>query len=135
VLINYNEQDFAEALPRRVDVILDVVGAKYLDANVRALADDGRLVVIGLQGGVAAELKLNRLLAKRGTIHATSLRGRPTHQKAAICDAVMRDVWPLYASGAIRPVIDRVLPLDQAPEAHRVIAESGHVGKVILQVR
>ncbi len=132
VLINYREQDFVQALPQQMDVILDVVGAKYLDRNVRALADGGRLVVIGLQGGVKAELNLGALLSKRGSIIATSLRSRSTEQKSAICEAVVREVWPHYATGAIRPVVDRVLPLADAAEAHRLLAESGHFGKVLL---
>lgn len=132
-LINYREQDFVEAGP--FDVILDVVGAKYLQRNVAALADGGRLVVIGLQGGVQAELNLAALLAKRGSIMATSLRSRPDSQKADICAAVVEHVWPLYASGQIVPVVDRELPLTQAPAAHELLASSGHFGKVILQVR
>ncbi len=132
-LINYREQDFVEAGP--FDVILDVVGAKYLQRNVAALADGGRLVVIGLQGGVAAELNLAALLAKRGSIIATSLRSRPDDQKAGICQAVVENVWPLYETGQIRPVVDRELPLTQAPAAHELLASSGHFGKVILQVR
>ena len=132
-LINYREQDFVEAGP--FDVILDVVGAKYLQRNVAALADGGRLVVIGLQGGVQAELNLAALLAKRGSIMATSLRSRPDSQKADICAEVVEHVWPLYASGQIVPVVDRELPLTQAPAAHELLAGSGHFGKVILQVR
>jgi len=134
VLMNYREQDFVEALPQPADVILDVVGAKYLERNVRALADGGRLVVIGLQGGVKAELNLGALLAKRGSVIATTLRSRPAEQKAAICEAVVREVWPLYASGAIKPVVDRVLPLGQAAEAHRLLADSSHFGKVVLAI-
>ena len=134
VLMNYREQDFVEALPQPADVILDVVGAKYLERNVRALADGGRLVVIGLQGGVKAELNLGALLAKRGSVIATTLRSRPAAQKAAICEAVVREVWPLYASGAIKPVVDWVLPLGQAPEAHRLLADSSHFGKVVLAI-
>lgn len=134
VLINYRDQAFADVLPQPVDVILDVVGAKYLDANVSALAGGGRLVVIGLQGGVKAELNLGALLSKRGSVIATSLRSRTPEQKAAICAAVVRDVWPLYGSGAIRPVVDRVLPLARAADAHRLLADSGHFGKVLLEV-
>ncbi|MCU0298255.1 MAG: NAD(P)H-quinone oxidoreductase [Candidatus Nanopelagicales bacterium] len=134
VLINYREQDFVEALPRPVDVILDVVGAKYLERNVSALADGGRLVVIGLQGGVKAELNLGSLLSRRGCVIATSLRTRSDVQKAQICSAVVRDVWPLYDAGAIKPVVDRVLPLAQAEAAHRLLADSGHFGKVLLEV-
>lgn len=134
VLINYREQDFTTALPRRVDVILDVVGAKYLAANVRALADGGRLVIIGLQGGTRAELNIAALLAKRASVTATALRSRSPQQKAAICEAVVRDVWPLYGSGDIRAVVDRVLPLAQASEAHRLLEQSSHFGKVLLDV-
>lgn len=133
LLINYREQDFAAEVPP-MDVILDVVGAKYLDANVRTLADGGRLVVIGLQGGVKAELNLGLLLAKRASVTATSLRTRSAEQKAAICTSVVENVWPLYASGQIRPVIDRVLPLAEAAQAHQLLADSGHFGKVVLQV-
>jgi putative PIG3 family NAD(P)H quinone oxidoreductase len=134
VLIDYREQDFVEALPQPVDVILDVVGAKYLERNVRALADGGRLVVIGLQGGVKAELDLGLLLGKRASVTATSLRSRNDAQKAAICAEVVEHVWPLYASGAIRTVTDRVLPLAEAGQAHQVLADSGHFGKVLLAV-
>jgi len=134
VLINYREQDFVEALPQPVDVILDVMGAKYLDANVRALARRGRLVVIGLQGGVTADLNLGLLLGKSASVTATALRSRPAPEKAAICAEVVANVWPLYASGAIRPVIDRVLPLAQVGLAHETLADSSHVGKVLLEV-
>ena len=105
-------------MEHRADVILDVMGAKYLADNINSLAPDGRLVVIGMQGGVKAELNLGALLSKGGTVVATSLRGRSEESKAAICEAVVRDVWPLFESGQIRPVIDSVLPLDQAAEAH-----------------
>jgi putative PIG3 family NAD(P)H quinone oxidoreductase len=132
-LINYREQDFVESGP--FDVILDVVGARYLQRNVAALADGGRLVVIGLQGGISAELNLATLLGKRGSIIATSLRSRPDDQKAAICQAVVDNVWPLYATGEVKPVVDREMPLTQAPAAHELLAGSGHFGKVILQVR
>lgn len=137
VLINYRTQDFPEELRAATDghgadVILDIMGAKYLTPNVAALAADGRIVVIGLQGGVKAELNLGALLTKRGTIAATALRSRPDEQKAEICRRVVADVWPAIAAGQIRPVIDRVLPLGQAAEAHRVMAASDHVGKILL---
>ena len=134
VLINYHEVKFVEALEHRADVILDVMGAKYLADNINSLAPDGRLVVIGMQGGVKAELNLGALLSKGGTVVATSLRGRSDASKAAICEAVEREVWPMFASGQIKPVVDTVLPLDQAPEAHRMLAESRAFGKVVLQV-
>ncbi|MET7639405.1 NAD(P)H-quinone oxidoreductase [Streptomyces sp. NPDC005438] len=137
VLINYREQDFVEELRkatdgRGADVILDVVGAKYLPDNVRALATGGRLVVIGLQGGVKGELNLGALLAKRASVTATSLRARPPEEKAAIVAEVREKVWPMLADGRVRPVVDRVLPMWEAAQAHRILEESGHVGKVVL---
>jgi len=140
VTINYHEQDFvervlAETAGRGVDVILDNMGAAYLDRNVRALAPDGRLVVIGLQGGRVGELDLGRLLGKRAAVHATSLRARPAEQKADIVAAVRRDVWPAIEAGAVRPVIDRTLPLSEAANAHRVLEAGEHVGKILLRTR
>jgi NADPH:quinone reductase-like Zn-dependent oxidoreductase len=117
------------------DVILDVIGAKYLGRNVEALAVEGRLVVIGMQGGRTAELDLGMLMAKRAAVLATTLRARPAAEKATIVAAVRAHVWPLLASGAIRPVVDRVLPLREAAEAHRVVEASTHVGKVLLSTR
>jgi putative PIG3 family NAD(P)H quinone oxidoreductase len=131
VTINYRDEDFAEAGP--YDVILDIIGAKYLERNVRSLATHGRLVVIGLQGGTKAELDLGAMLAKRATIHATSLRTRPLEEKAAIVASVRENVWPLVESGSVRPVIDRTLPMPKAAEAHRILESSGHVGKILLE--
>ena len=128
----YKEEDFVSAGP--FDVVLDNMGAKYLERNVAALATDGRLVVIGLQGGLRAELDLGTLLRKRASVHATSLRARPLEEKAAICAAVQEHVWPLVADGRVRPVVDRVLALDEVGEAHRVVEASEHTGKVILAV-
>ena len=116
----------------RADVVLDIVGAKYLAKNVGVLNPNGRLVVIGLQGGVRAELDLGALLAKRGTVAATSLRLRPVEEKGAIVDDVRSYVWPLVEAGVVRPVVDRVLPLADAAEAHRVMAAGEHVGKIVL---
>jgi putative PIG3 family NAD(P)H quinone oxidoreductase len=120
---------------RGVDVILDVMGAKYLEPNVDALAADGRLVVIGLQGGRKGTLDLNRLLVKRGTVTATSLRGRPSEQKAAIARLVVERVWPMIASGRIRPAPETRFPLDRVADAHRYLDSGDHTGKVILVVR
>jgi putative PIG3 family NAD(P)H quinone oxidoreductase len=128
----YKDEDFVEAGP--FDVILDNMGAKYLERNVTALATNGRLVVIGLQGGVKGELNLGTLLAKRAAVHATSLRARPPAEKAAIVSAVLAAVWPAVEAGEVRPVIDRVLPLADVAEAHRVVEASTHVGKVVLAV-
>jgi putative PIG3 family NAD(P)H quinone oxidoreductase len=139
VLIDYREQDFAEEVRaatggRGADVVLDIMGAKYLERNVKALARGGRIVVIGLQGGVRGELHLGALLAKGGTIAATSLRGRPLDEKAEIVAAVREHVWPLIAAGRVRPVVDRTVPMSNAARAHGVLEESGHVGKVVLTV-
>ncbi|MHB9860484.1 NAD(P)H-quinone oxidoreductase [Streptomyces sp. YIM S03343] len=139
VLINYREQDFvAEILQATdgagADVILDNMGAKYLGRNVQALAVNGRLAIIGMQGGVKGELNIGTLLAKRAAISATSLRARPLGEKAAIVAAVREHVWPLVESGHVRPVVDREVLMDDAAAAHRVVEESGHVGKVLLVV-
>ncbi|MEV6005885.1 NAD(P)H-quinone oxidoreductase [Streptomyces sp. NPDC051976] len=130
ILVNYREQDFAAEVT--ADVILDIMGAKYLQRNVDALAVNGRLVIIGLQGGVKAELNLAQLLTKRAAVAATSLRPRPLDEKAAIVAAVREHVWPLIESGAVRPVVDRALPIQEAAEGHRVVDGSTHVGKVLL---
>lgn len=137
--IDYMTEDFVGRVAditdgHGADVILDVVGAKYLDRNVRSLAVGGRLVVIGLQGGTRGELDLNRLLGRRGTITATSLRARPPAEKAEICRRVVAEVWPLVAAGRIRPVVHRVLPLARAAAAHDELAASGHVGKILLDM-
>ncbi|WP_019143930.1 NAD(P)H-quinone oxidoreductase [Aeromicrobium massiliense] len=138
VLINYREQDFVEVLQdagARPDVILDNMGAKYLDRNVRALATGGRLVVIGMQGGTRAELDLGLLLSKRASVTATSLRARPADEKATIVAETVEHVWPLLESGAVQPVVHATLDLDDVQEAHRLLEESSHVGKVLLRVR
>lgn len=137
VTINYREEDFVarvreETAGRGVDVILDIVGASYLARNLAALAADGRLVIIGLQGGRRAELDLGTLLARRGTVRATSLRSRPIDQKAEIVAAVLTSVWPLLESARIRPVIDRTLPLNRADEAHALLEAGEVVGKIVL---
>lgn len=134
--ILYREQDFVAELAALggADVILDNMGASYLQRNVEALAVGGRLVVIGLQGGVTGELNLGMLLGKRAAVHATSLRSRPAAQKAAIVAGVLAQVWPAIEAGSVRPVIDRVLPLEQAAQAHRVLESSTHIGKIVLQV-
>jgi NADPH:quinone reductase-like Zn-dependent oxidoreductase len=89
-------------------------------------------VIIGMQGGVKAELNLAAMMTKRASLHATSLRARPTEEKAAIVAAVLAAVWPAVEAGEVKPVIDRVLPLDQVAEAHRIVEASGHIGKVVL---
>ncbi len=139
VLINYREQDFVEVIEaetggRGVDVVLDNMGAAYLERNIACLAAGGRLVVIGMQGGVKAEIDLGVLLRRNGTVHATTLRGRTAEQKAEICTEVERHVWPWIASGIVKPVIDRVMPIAEAADAH-VALEAGDVtGKIVLSV-
>ncbi|MFJ9076579.1 NAD(P)H-quinone oxidoreductase [Streptomyces sp. NPDC102278] len=137
ILIDYREQDFVEELRAATDgagadVILDIVGAKYLARNLDALAVNGRLAIIGLQGGAKAEVNLGALLAKRAAITATSLRARPLEEKAAIVAAVREHVWPLVTTGRVRPVVHATYPMRDAAEAHRVMESSAHVGKLLL---
>jgi putative PIG3 family NAD(P)H quinone oxidoreductase len=139
VLINYREQDFVDVIAaetggRGVDVILDNMGAKYLERNIACLAPGGRLVVIGMQGGVAAEIDLGVLLRRNGTVHATTLRGRTPEQKAEICTQVERHVWPWIAAGIVKPVVDRVVPMTDAADAHRALEAGDVTGKIILTV-
>ncbi|GAA1018476.1 NAD(P)H quinone oxidoreductase [Acrocarpospora pleiomorpha] len=127
--INYREEDFST---RRADVILDIIGAKYLKQNVDALNTGGRLVVIGLQGGAVGELDLGKLLGKRGSVSAAGLRGRPADEKGVICRGVAENVWPLVSAGAIKPVIHARIPMEHAAEAHRLLERGDHVGKILL---
>jgi putative PIG3 family NAD(P)H quinone oxidoreductase len=129
-VVNYREEDFAEKV--KADVILDIMGAKYLAGNVRALRAGGRLVVIGLQGGRKAELDLGALLAKRLSVHGTTLRARPVEEKGAIVRSVVDNVWPLVAAGAVRPVVHAEVPMAEAAEAHRMLDSGEHVGKILL---
>ena len=139
IMINYQEQDFVEVMNditggRGVDVILDNMGAAYLERNVLALARNGRLAIIGMQGGSKAELNINTLLRKNGTVHAASLRGRPESEKLAICQQVERNIWPWVHAGLVTPVIGATLPLQDAAAAHQLL-ESGEItGKIVLTV-
>jgi putative PIG3 family NAD(P)H quinone oxidoreductase len=136
--IDYAQQEFVEAVldatgGRGVDVVLDLVGAPYLLRNLDALADDGVIVLLG--GDLSpTEVPLGRMLRKRATITATALRSRPLEQKAEIVAAVRAEVWPAVAEGRIRPVVDRVVPMADAAEAHRALASGGTIGKVVLAV-
>jgi putative PIG3 family NAD(P)H quinone oxidoreductase len=137
ILVNHREQDFVAVVRKATgghgaDVVLDNMGAAYLARNVDVLAPGGRLVVIGLQGGRRAELDLAALMGRRGAVVGTTLRARPPSEKAAIVASVREHVWPLVESGAVRPVVHEVLPLAEAARAHRVMAESSHVGKLLL---
>lgn len=140
ILINYREADFVERIAAATggagaDVIFDIMGASYLDRNLAALAPDGRLVIIGLQGGIKAELNIGALIAKRLSVIGTALRSRPTdgpHGKAAIAADVVASVWPMIADGRVRPVIGARFPMDQAGEAHRLLASGDTSGKILL---
>ena len=139
ILVNYRTEDF-EAVVREAtdghgaDVILDTIGAKYLTRNVGLLAVNGRLVVIGLQGGRTAEINLGAMLAKRCALVATTLRARPAAEKAVIVAAVREHVWPLIESGRVRPIVHAAYPLGDAAGAHREMEASTHVGKLLLRV-
>jgi putative PIG3 family NAD(P)H quinone oxidoreductase len=137
ILVDYRTQDFVAAVRaatdgRGADVVLDNMGAAYLGRNVEVLAVNGRLVVIGLQGGRVAELDLGALLYKRAAVLATSLRSRPAAEKASIVASVREHVWPLIADGAVRPIVYARLPLAQAADAHRLMEASTHIGKILL---
>jgi putative PIG3 family NAD(P)H quinone oxidoreductase len=139
VTINYRDQDFVEVVKDAtdgagVDVILDNMGAKYLGRNVDALALEGRLVIIGMQGGSKGELDINALLRKRGAVIATSLRSRPVGEKAAICAALVEHVWPLVAEGLVRPIVHGTMPLEDAAAAHALMESGEHMGKIVLTV-
>jgi putative PIG3 family NAD(P)H quinone oxidoreductase len=139
VLINYRDDDFVAAVKaatdgRGADVILDNMGAAYLGRNVEALAVNGRLMIIGLQGGVKAELNIGTLLSKRAAVTATSLRARNAAEKATIVAAVREHVLPLIETGKLRIVVDRTVPMERAAEAHQAVEDSTHVGKVLLTV-
>ena len=140
IAINYRDEDFVEAVRTATgghgaDVVLDNMGAKYLGRNVDVLADGGRLVIIGMQGGATGELAIGKLLAKRGSVAATALRSRPATGpggKADIVAAVRREVWPDVERGVVRPIVDRRFPMSRAAEAHALVESSGHIGKVLL---
>lgn len=134
ITVNYRTEDFAERMRAEggADLILDIMGGSYLDANLRSLATNGRITMIALMGGRRAEADLGRMLAKRLSVHATTLRSRPLDEKAAIVAGVLEQVWPLVEQGAVRPVVDRSVPMRNAAEAHRVMESSAHTGKILL---
>ncbi len=142
ITISYRDEDFVARLRRETDgkgadVILDIMGAAYLDRNIDALATDGQLVVIGMQGGVKAELNLGKLMAKRARVIGTTLRARPVsgpNSKSAVVDAVTTSVWPMFASQRVKPIIGRRLPIQEAAEAHRLLQSGETFGKVLLTV-
>jgi putative PIG3 family NAD(P)H quinone oxidoreductase len=139
LVIDYRKEDFADAVlrytkKRGIDVILDHLGGPYLGQNVRSLAVGGRLAVIGVMGGRKAELDVGRVLVNRLSILGSTLRPRPTEEKAAIIRSFEREVMPQFAAGRIVPLIHHVYPLEQAAEAHRAMEASEHFGKLVLRV-
>jgi putative PIG3 family NAD(P)H quinone oxidoreductase len=137
VCINYRDTDFVDAVKEATDghgadVILDNMGASYLGRNVATLATQGRLVIIGLQGGTKGELDISALLRKRGAVIATALRSRPVGEKTAICRSVVEHVWPLFAEGRLRPIVHTSLPLEDAASAHALMEAGDNVGKILL---
>jgi putative PIG3 family NAD(P)H quinone oxidoreductase len=138
VAINYRDEDFVAAVldatgGAGADVILDIMGASYLARNLAALATGGRLAIIGRQGGSRAEIDLGLLQGKQASVHATTLRARPPQEKAAVVAAVRDQVWPLIGTGRVAAVIDQELPMSQAAQAHRAVAASDHIGKILLR--
>ena len=142
ILINYHDEDFVERVREATDgagadVILDIMGASYLDRNIDALAADGRLVIIGMQGGIKGELNIAKLLSKRAHVIGTTLRGRPAtgpNSKSEVVAAVVESVWPMIADGRVRPVIGARLPIQEAAEAHRLLQAGEIIGKIVLTV-
>ena len=135
--INYRTEDFEEVLKtategRGVDVILDMVGGDYLPREIKTLADDGRLVIIALLGGAKGQLDMSQILRRRLTVTGSTLRPRPVEFKAFIAQQLQERVWPLLASGKVKPVIYKTFPLAQAAEAHALMESSAHVGKIML---
>ncbi|RIQ21617.1 NAD(P)H-quinone oxidoreductase [Jiangella rhizosphaerae] len=137
ILVNHRSEDFVEVVRTATDghgadVVLDIVGAAYLGRNLDVLAQDGRITIIGTMRGRTGELDLGTVMAKRARITGSLLRQRTVAGKAAVVAEVCEHVWPLIESGAVRPVVDRVLPMTEAAEAHCVVAGGEHVGKVLL---
>ena len=143
ITINYRDEDFVERIKAETDgvgadVILDLLGASYLDRNIDAVAPDGRIIVIGFQGGLKAELNFGKLMAKRAGVISTALRSRPVDGpsgKSAIVASVVENVWPMVADGRVRPIIGAELPIEQASDAHRLLESGDAHGKVLLRVR
>ena len=138
--INYKTQDFVEETlrltsGRGVAVVLDMVGGDYLPRNLAALADEGRHVSIAVQGGAKAELFIPLIMQRRLTLTGSTLRPRTVEFKTMVADEIALTVWPYAEGGRLKPVIDRVFPLEQAAEAHRRMEAGEHIGKIVLEVK
>jgi putative PIG3 family NAD(P)H quinone oxidoreductase len=139
VAINYREAEWASVVREATgqagaDVILDIIGAQYLSDNVKSLAFDGRLVVIGMQGGTKGELDLGRLMSRRGLVTGTGLRSRSVEDKGRILAEVVAHVWPLVEAKKVRPIIHHTFPLEAVARAHETLEQSSHIGKVLLTI-
>jgi len=137
VAINYKEAEWASVVQEATknagaDVILDIIGAKYLTDNVKSLAYDGRLVVIGMQGGAKGELDLGRLMSRRGSVISTGLRTRSVEDKGRILAEVVGHVWPLITEKKVRPIVHTTFPLAEVATAHETLEQSAQIGKVLL---
>jgi NADPH2:quinone reductase len=135
--INYRSEDFAARLLQLthgagVDVILDIIGGPYLEANLKSLAVEGRLVIIAAQGGAKSQIQLPLIFMKRLTLTGSTLRGRELAAKAAIASQLLNQVWPLLERGEVRPIIHAALPLEQVAKAHRMLENYEHIGKIVL---
>ncbi len=142
-VINSRDEDFVDRVREicthddgstGADVILDIIGAKYLERNIKALSTDGRLVIIGMQGGTKTEINLGWLMQPRKTVSATTLRARPKDQKIAIVAEVAEQLWPAVISGDIRPIIHEAMPLTDVVRAHQTLEDGANIGKVLLIV-
>ncbi|MEZ5758787.1 MAG: NAD(P)H-quinone oxidoreductase [Emcibacteraceae bacterium] len=137
--INYKTQDFSEETikltgGKGADVILDMVAGDYVAKNISALNEDGRTVIIAVQGGVKAEINVLPIMTKRLMVTGSTLRPRDNDFKSAIAKALKETIWPLLEAGKIAPVIDKIFPLEQASEAHRYLESGEHTGKIILKI-
>ena len=134
ILINYREEKFVDKLKGKCDIILDIIGADYLTDNLRSLAPDGHLIVIAVQSGAKAEINLGKMMPRRHRLSATTLRARALEDKAAIVADTVKNVWPLFESGEVQPVLHKTLPIEQAAQAHDLLDSGEVTGALVLTV-
>jgi putative PIG3 family NAD(P)H quinone oxidoreductase len=135
--IEYHSEDFVAVIRAAtagygIDVTLDMVAGSYVQRNLDVAAVEGRIVIISMLGGSRAEINMNTILPKRLTLTGSTLRARTVTQKAAVAEAMQRNVWPLLEAGRVKPVIHQTFPLAQASDAHRLMESSAHIGKIVL---